>query len=784
MNFAVLQIRVGLKLKMLQSLSQISRYKNWWKYTAAPLLGVAYFMLFILGFYAHDSLRIVVRLFLSITGFASLGYFLNDWADIETDSKASKQNKVGTLHPLLKFLLVAAFTILALAPWVFFQHYIYSLSLIAAELVLFITYSFSPFRLKAKTLIAPVADALYSHVIPAVLFAGILFLINQRNVDLVFISLLIIWKLCSGIRYYLNHIALDRKNDLLSNHSTLATERGNNFVYHLASKYFLSVEFSALLLLMLYAGVNFHSYAFLFLPVALFVFILEPILSVTFRFTYNFKRISLDDFYQQVFPLLSTIMLCQADRTYVLLLVAHLFLFHRLLERTWKLSKFIFYWLNKFASLVFHIFIFKPASPLLNYSIYYFRKIVLRNSEAEARGKDYERHINYEKTIAVLKQKSDTGRIAVVNIHERKYTETFIFKMLEQLPFETHYLYGGELPKYFNSGEPLLTNDARILNWQNFLETILKKPKNFFLKKAIVRYLIKNRIELILAEYGPVGVQMMEIAKDTGIPLVVNFHGYDVYHQKIKSVFNESYKELFKNAVALIAVSKQMKEELISMGADEKKIVYHPAFVDLELFEYHDVSINAPVFLSVGRFSETKSPHLTILAFEKVLLKIPDAKLVMIGKDGGGELFEACKILVRSLRIENKVEFKKILSPLAVYEEMKKAKVFVQHSVTTPINNDKEGTPIAVLEAMATGLPVVSTRHGGIAEVITENETGFLVDEYDVNGMANAMLRLVSDNNLVFETGKRASESIHSNPLFKNYIENLTALLKQHFVRK
>ncbi|MCX6199936.1 MAG: glycosyltransferase [Bacteroidetes bacterium] len=769
---------------MLQSLSQISRYKNWWKYTAAPLFGVAYFMLFILGFYAHDSLRIVVRLFLSITGFASLGYFLNDWADAEADRKASKQNKVATLHPSLKFLIVSVFTILALAPWVFFQHYIYSISLISAELILFITYSFSPFRLKAKTLIAPLADALYSHVIPAVLFVGILFLINQRSVDLVFISMLVIWKICSGIRYYLNHVALDRENDLVSNHSTLATEHGNSFVYRLASKYFLPVEFSTLILFMLYAGVNFNSYAFLFLPVALFVFFLEPILTATFRFTYNFQRISLDDFYQQVFPLLSIIMLCLVDRTYVMLLVAHLFLFHRLLERTWLLLKFIYNWLNPLAGFVSNTLIFKPASFLVNYSIYYFRKIVLRHNEEQARGLDYERHIAYEKAKAAVKLKSDTGRIAVVNIHERKYTETFIYKMLGQLPFETHYLYGGDLPKYFDGGEPLLSNDERILNWLNFLETVLKKPKNFFLKKAIVRYLIKNKIELLLAEYGPVGVQMMEIAKYTGIPMVVNFHGYDVYHQKIKDEYNETYKELFKNAVAFIAVSRQMKEELISMGAEGKKIIYQPAFVDLDLFQYHDVSKNAPVFLSVGRFSETKSPHLTILAFEKVLQKIPEAKLIMIGKDGGGELFEACKILVRSLQMENKVEFKEILSPAEVYAEMKKAKVFVQHSVTTPINKDKEGTPIAVLEAMATGLPVVSTRHGGIAEVITENETGFLVNEYDVEEMANAMMRLVTDNNLVFETGKRASESIHLNPLFKNYTENLTALLKQHFVRK
>lgn len=775
---------------MIQTLSQFTRYKNWWKYTAAPLLGVAYFMLFILGFFAHDSLRIVVRLMLSITGFASLGYFLNDWGDIETDEKANKQNKVSSLSHFSKILLIAVFCLLALAPWVFFHHYVYSISLIAAELFLFITYSFPPFRLKIKPFIAPVADALYSHVIPPVLFAGIFFLIHEQSVDLIFISVLVIWKLSSGIRYYLNHIALDRDNDLQSNHPTLATLRGNNFVYRLAAKYFLPAEFCALLVLFLYAGATVHPYAYIFIPILLLVFFQEPITSFTFKFTYNFNRVSLDDFYQRVFPLVSLLLLSNNDKIFLLLLLAHLFLFHDLLGRSIRAANFIVPPVFNFFKTVLYYLLYRPLSLLVNYGIYYFLTLVLRYDDKKARGKNYESHLQYLEKLkrdaehaAELKRRHEYGRIAIVNIHLRKYTETFIYKMTERLPFETHYLFGGEMPKFFKGGIPLLSNNRILLNWLGFLQTVLKEPQDYFLKKAVIRYLVRNKIQLIMAEYGPVGVRMMEVSRETGIPFVVNFHGYDVYHKRIREDFGELYQQLFKECAAMIAVSKEMKDELISLGAEEGKIIYQPAFVDLELFQYHDVSKNPPVFLSVGRFAETKSPHLTILAFEKVLQKIPTAKLVMIGKDGGGELFEACKILVRSLQLENKIEFKEIVSPEEVYEEMKKARAFVQHSLTTPIHHDKEGTPIAVVEAQAAGLPVVATRHAGIKDVVFENETGLLVDEYDIESMANAMIQLAGDDELVLKMGKSASEKVHANPLFNNYIENLSALLKQHLAK-
>jgi glycosyltransferase involved in cell wall biosynthesis len=68
--------------------------------------------------------------------------------------------------------------------------------------------------------------------------------------------------------------------------------------------------------------------------------------------------------------------------------------------------------------------------------------------------------------------------------------------------------------------------------------------------------------------------------------------------------------------------------------------------------------------------------------------------------------------------------------------------VFVQHSLTDPATGDEEGLPASIQEAMAHALPVISTRHAGIPEAVVAGETGLLIDEGDVDGMAEAMLAI------------------------------------------
>lgn len=114
-------------------------------------------------------------------------------------------------------------------------------------------------------------------------------------------------------------------------------------------------------------------------------------------------------------------------------------------------------------------------------------------------------------------------------------------------------------------------------------------------------------------------------------------------------------------------------------------------------------------------------------------------------------------------------------SEIAVW--MQQARAFVQHSVRTG-TGDSEGTPVAVLEAGASGLPVVSTRHAGICDVVVPDQTGFLVEERDIEGMARAMLQLAADAALAGVMGVNACEHIRANFSMERSIARLWHIIE------
>jgi colanic acid/amylovoran biosynthesis glycosyltransferase len=365
------------------------------------------------------------------------------------------------------------------------------------------------------------------------------------------------------------------------------------------------------------------------------------------------------------------------------------------------------------------------------------------------------------------------GSICVISPNPNAYSETFIRAHFERLPARVEALVGGYLPTHSGDGAPLFHQGLVARVARGIGRRVLRLASGYLETRAVVHFLKRRRITAVLCEYGPTGVMCYPACRTARVPLIVHFHGFDAYDRTTLDSFGRSYPQLFEAASAIVAVSRHMEQTLLELGAPRKKLHYNPYGVDTKVFRGAEPAAVPPRFLSVGRFVDKKAPHLTVLAFSLVAREVPEAQLTMIG---GGPLMEASRQLARALRIGERVDFVGPQPPLDVAAAMRRSRAFVQHSVVTSYG-DSEGTPVAILEAGASGLPVVATRHRGIADVVVDGTTGFLVDELDVDAMAERMLRLATDAQLADRLGRAGREHVASNYLVEDRIASLWQII-------
>ncbi len=340
--------------------------------------------------------------------------------------------------------------------------------------------------------------------------------------------------------------------------------------------------------------------------------------------------------------------------------------------------------------------------------------------------------------------------------------------------FYPNLTFKGRQIRYFYSKRPVLKKLKKLLpHWLYHRYVTLWEETYAGRHDAIAAFMRQHKVDVILAEFGIHGSNICPHARDLNIPLIVHFHGHDVHRDPLLEEFKDRYQAMFEYAFRLISVSHAMTEKLVQMGADPAKIVYNP-YGPREFF-YQLRPDYQKTFIAVGRFTDIKAPYLTLMAFKQLLEVHPDAKLVM---GGDGELLETCRTLARTWGIESKVSFPGALRHEQVFELLSQACCFVQHSVT-PTYGDSEGTPVAILEAGAAALPVVATRHAGIADVVVHGETGFLVEERDINGMAVYMKKLLEDQNLCRTLGAAAREHVKRNYNIARHIACIDQLINE-----
>jgi glycosyltransferase involved in cell wall biosynthesis len=374
-----------------------------------------------------------------------------------------------------------------------------------------------------------------------------------------------------------------------------------------------------------------------------------------------------------------------------------------------------------------------------------------------------------------------TRRLCIVSSAPPSSLETFIKAHLDQLPFDTTYLCAAA-GRFWHDGTDISeAYNAEITSnfWAlNLLPRVIEfRIRNRFASglttvEGLARFLREGGFDAVLAEYGPVAVEVMEACKLASVPLIAHFHGYDASRTDILSRYQRGYDAMFDYASAVIVVSRPMHDRIVQAGCPVDKLIL-TACGPNEMFYSVEPSYSSNTILMVGRLVEKKAPHLSILAFSKALSKHEGLRMRVVGD---GPLVGVCRDLVDACAIADSVDFPGPLKPDEIKFEMSNAFLFTQHSVTAD-DGDTEGTPVAILEAAAAGLPVVATRHGGIPDAVLDQVTGYLVRERDVSGAADAMIKLARDRNLVRSMGNAARKHISANFALKKHIDELANVI-------
>lgn len=291
---------------------------------------------------------------------------------------------------------------------------------------------------------------------------------------------------------------------------------------------------------------------------------------------------------------------------------------------------------------------------------------------------------------------------------------------------------------------------------------------------SLAKFIRENRISCVLAEYGMTAVSIMRACELAGVPLVAHFHGYDAYRYDILEKYKNDYVELFRKADRVIAVSQHMKNHLISLGAPAEKVIYNSCGADLlniSPIPFSERSRNT--FIMVGRLTHKKGPLQSIKAFSKLAKEFPEARLTIIGN---GPLETDCRECIRAYGLESSCIMMGKLDHNQALEEISKSYCFLQHSITSDMG-DMEGTPVAVLEAMMLGIPVIATRHGGIVDIINNESLGRLVGENDVDSMTDAMTLLLRNPEVAKAIGEEARKYVLAEKTAKIQNEKLWRII-------
>ena len=282
-------------------------------------------------------------------------------------------------------------------------------------------------------------------------------------------------------------------------------------------------------------------------------------------------------------------------------------------------------------------------------------------------------------------------------------------------------------------------------------------------KRVKAKSLLQSRLadlrpDFLWIEFGTTAEVIAPILMASTTPYVLNVHGYDVSKEFNRAPYRSTFVQLANASHAVVCASHHTKHLCVAAGVlPEKCQVIRYALDGDRIQRNPDIpKTSAPSFVHFGRLTPKKGPVVTLEAFHIARQSLPDARLTFIGS---GPLQGELRRRIQEHGLEDVVTLHPAMGRQEALDIVQSHWVFCQHSVTAA-DGDQEGFGLSPAEAALLGMPVISTVHNGIPEHVEDGKAGILTREWDIDGMAKAMVRLAQDAELRESMGTKGRANI------------------------
>jgi len=262
--------------------------------------------------------------------------------------------------------------------------------------------------------------------------------------------------------------------------------------------------------------------------------------------------------------------------------------------------------------------------------------------------------------------------------------------------------------------------------------------------------------------FGQIAVHLLPLIRAWRNPSIVSFHGADVMIDMNKPAYRQATLQMLTAVKVALVRSESLRRAIIDLGCDESKIEIQRTGIPLDEFPFRERNFATAKewrLVQAGRLIQKKGLPVTLRAFALFLRQHPNANLTIAGE---GPLLDQLQSLSRDLNIDSHVSFRGFMSQEQLREIYYASHLFL-HPSQTGSDGNQEGIPNSMLEAMASGLPVFATRHGGIPEAVEDGISGVLVPERDHEKLAGALLDAVKDPTFLARIARNGADCVQKN---------------------